>query len=142
MNGLEVKEALKKMGVNLRELSVALNFKNDQRLHSILRSTDVKTSHIEKIAQALNLDVAEFYNTTARNVSVVNSVSASGGSIVHNLGESCSAELSESLCKAIDEVSEMRKMLSKYIDDSMEQSNRLISVVEKLSNSTRCNTEV
>lgn len=61
MEGKKIKEILKKEGITLSELARALGFDNDQRLHSALKSDDVKSGLLEDIARATNKSVGFFY---------------------------------------------------------------------------------
>ena len=65
MTGVELKKVLKGMDVNFVELSKQLGFANDQRLHSALRASDVKTGLVERIAQALGCRISELYGEEA-----------------------------------------------------------------------------
>ena len=66
MTGQELKDKLVADGVILSELAAALGYANDQRLHSELRATDVKTGLVERIAAALNKSVCHFYGETVQ----------------------------------------------------------------------------
>lgn len=67
MSGAELKKVLKGMDVNFVELSKQLGFANDQRLHSALRASDVKTGLVERIAQALGCRVSDLYGEGANS---------------------------------------------------------------------------
>lgn len=60
MTGKELKEILRRDGVNLLRLSEALGFDSDARLHSALKADDVKTGLLEKIANATNKSVSYY----------------------------------------------------------------------------------
>lgn len=62
MKGENLKKKLRDAGFQLSEIANLLGFDNDQRLHSALRSDDIKTGLLEKIAQATNKNVCFFYN--------------------------------------------------------------------------------
>lgn len=87
MNGKELKEILKKEGINLSELSKMLGYENDQRLHSALKAEDVKSGLIEKIAKAINKNVGFFYNETNESIATNNSVAVSAGNSVNSISE-------------------------------------------------------
>ncbi|MBO5132106.1 MAG: hypothetical protein J6C20_03445 [Paludibacteraceae bacterium] len=88
MNGKELKEILKKEGINLSELSKMLGYENDQRLHSALKAEDVKSGLIEKIAKAINKNVGFFYNETNESIATNNRVAVSGtGNSVNSISE-------------------------------------------------------
>lgn len=61
MKGQKIKEILKAEGITLTEVASLLGFDNDQRLHSALRSDDVKSGLIEDIARVTNKSVGLFY---------------------------------------------------------------------------------
>lgn len=64
MKGEDLKKKLRDAGFQLSEIANLLGFDNDQRLHSALRSNDIKTGLIEKIAKATNKSVCFFYSET------------------------------------------------------------------------------
>ncbi|MDE6493102.1 MAG: hypothetical protein K2O66_03730 [Bacteroidales bacterium] len=74
MKGEDLKKKLRDAGFQLSEIANLLGFDNDQRLHSALRSDDIKTGLIEKIAEATNKSVCFFYNETSPDQSVLTSV--------------------------------------------------------------------
>lgn len=76
MSGKELKEILKKEGINLSELAKRLGFENDQRLHSALKAEDVKSGLVEAIAEATNKSVGFFYENSEKN-NTLNSVDVS-----------------------------------------------------------------
>lgn len=61
MKGQKIKEILRAEGITLSEVASLLGFDNDQRLHSALRSDDVKSGLIEDIARVTNKSVGFFY---------------------------------------------------------------------------------
>lgn len=62
MTGLQIKKKLKSIGVNLTELSTALGYEKSQRLHSALKSDDVKSGLMENIAKIIGKDINWFYD--------------------------------------------------------------------------------
>lgn len=62
MKGEKIKEILKAEGFALSEVARLLGFDNDQRLHSALRSDDVKTGLVEDIARVTNKSICIFYD--------------------------------------------------------------------------------
>lgn len=60
MKGQKIKEILRAEGITLSEVATLLGFDNDQRLHSALRSDDVKSGLIEDIARVTNKVLASF----------------------------------------------------------------------------------
>lgn len=77
MSGKELKEILTADGINLSQLSRALGFANDQRLHSALHAEDVKSGLIEAIAKATNKSVCSFYGEVGA-IATEHSVAVSG----------------------------------------------------------------
>lgn len=67
MDGKLVKEKLKKCGVPLSEIAARLGYENDQRLHSQLKSNDVKTGLLEQICTVLGVNMSYFYPTDTNN---------------------------------------------------------------------------
>lgn len=67
MTGKQIKEKLKSIGVNLSELSKSLGFESSQRLHSALKTDDVRSGLIESIAKVIKKDVAWFYDTDSKS---------------------------------------------------------------------------
>ncbi|MCM1168828.1 MAG: hypothetical protein NC324_02715 [Bacteroides sp.] len=61
MNGKKVKEIIRSEGLTIEEVAVALGYSNAQRLHSALKSDDVKSGLLENIAKATNRSVGIFY---------------------------------------------------------------------------------
>lgn len=61
MKGQKIKEILRSEGFTLSEIASLLGFENDQRLHSALKSDDVKSGLIEDIARVTNKSVGFFY---------------------------------------------------------------------------------
>lgn len=88
MSGKELKEILRKEGVNLADLAKKLGFENDQRLHSALKAEDVKSGLIEAIAKATNKSVCFFYKDISGAIATDNSVAVSGdGNSVNAISE-------------------------------------------------------
>lgn len=61
MTGQKIKEILKAEGFTLTDIAEKLGYDNDQRLHSALRSDDVKSGLIEEIARVTNKSIGFFY---------------------------------------------------------------------------------
>lgn len=61
MKGQKIKEILRAEGITLSEVASLLGYDSDQRLHSALRSADVKSGLIEEIARVTNKSVGFFY---------------------------------------------------------------------------------
>lgn len=67
MKGQKIKEILRAEGIALSEVANLLGFDNDQRLHSALKSDDVKSGLIEDIARVTNRSVCFFYGLPVVN---------------------------------------------------------------------------
>lgn len=67
MRGSQIKKKLKSIGVNLTELSSALGYEKSQRLHSALKSDDVKSGLMENIAKIIGKDISWFYDDNPIN---------------------------------------------------------------------------
>lgn len=61
MQGKKIKEILREEGFTLSEVASLLGYDTDQRLHSALKSDDVKSGLIEEIARVTNKSVGFFY---------------------------------------------------------------------------------
>lgn len=113
MDGKIVKEKLKKCGIPLSEIAARMGYENDQRLHSQLKSEDVKTGLLEKICKAIGVDMSFFYPSASSSV-VQNNSSGTNvqGQSVQVLGGQ-----------------DMASLLNK----KDEQIDRLLSIIEKSS---------
>ncbi|MGN0207587.1 MAG: hypothetical protein ACI4BC_10110 [Muribaculaceae bacterium] len=82
MKGEKIKEILKAEGFALSEVARLLGFDNDQRLHSALRSDDVKTGLVEDIARVTNKSICLFFGLPAEGSTSASdhSVAVSGNS--------------------------------------------------------------
>lgn len=113
MDGKVVKEKLKKCGIPLSEIATRMGYENDQRLHSQLKSEDVKSGLLEKICEAIGVDMSFFYPSASTSVVQNNEKGANvQGQSVQVIGGQ-----------------EMASILSK----KDEQIDRLLSIIEKSS---------
>ena len=113
MDGKVVKEKLKKCGIPLSEIAARMGYENDQRLHSQLKSEDVKTGLLEKICEAIGVDMSFFYPSASSSVIQNNNSGANvQGQSVEVLGGH-----------------DMATQLNK----KDEQIDRLLSIIEKSS---------
>lgn len=62
MKGQKIKEILRAEGIALSDVASLLGYNSDQRLHSALKSDDVKSGLIEEIAKVTNKSIEFFYN--------------------------------------------------------------------------------
>lgn len=112
MKGQMIKEILKREGVTLSEVSRLLGFDSDQRLHSALKSDDIKTGLLEDIARVLNKSVGFFY------------APSSGFHVPH--GEDSSGSVNPSNSEIVRITCRFVSLLEK----KDEQIDRLISLLE------------
>lgn len=77
MTGIELKAILKRTGKQLNEIAALINI-SPQNLNQVLNSKDVKSGMIESLANALNLNVCDFYGGGDK-VSAINSSLAING---------------------------------------------------------------
>ena len=79
MSGKEVKNILAIEGISIAELTRLLGYDSEQRLHSALRSDNVKSGLLEEIAKVTNKSVCIFYHDNGdTNISKDNGISVSG----------------------------------------------------------------
>lgn len=87
MKGKTLKEFLKKEGLTVAEVSNALGYDSAQRLHSALKSDDVKSGLIEEIAKVTNRNVCAFYDQPTA-IATDNGIAVAGGSPeIHTISE-------------------------------------------------------
>ena len=68
MSVKELKEILAARGINLSELARMLGFANDQRLHSALNATDIKTGFLERIVAVAGIPLSYFYPAASATI--------------------------------------------------------------------------
>lgn len=61
MTGQKIKDILRSEGITIADVARMLGHNGDQRLHSALKSEDVKSGLIEDIARVTNKSVCYFY---------------------------------------------------------------------------------
>lgn len=119
MKGLYVKEILKKNGYTVSAVAEKLGISN-QNLFSLLGKDDVKTSTLERIAEATGLPVSLFYGDTHIHAQIGDNSSAVNGN--NNQVNTATGDF-------MRELAAQRKLTEK----SQEQIDRLLGVIEKLS---------
>ena len=119
MKGLCVKEILKKNGYTVSGVAEKLGVSN-QNLFSLLGKDDVKSSTIERIAEATGLPVSIFYGDSTVNASLGNYSSAVTGNNI---------QVNTTTGEFLKELAAQRRLTEK----SQEQIDRLLGVIEKLS---------
>ena len=134
MKGEKIKEILKAEGFSLSEVARLLGFDNDQRLHSALRSDDVKTGLVEDIARVTNKSVCFFFEfpDVSSTSSSDHSVAVYGkGGRVWKTEQTSFGEKSpnikgdgnhvnssdEVVCRFVDELSASREVVLRTLDE-------------------------
>ncbi len=84
MSGDEVKKKLSENGYKLVDIATFLGI-IPQNLHSLLKSDDVKTGVLEKIALAINKDICFFFESGANSVTGNQSIAGHGNTISGNV---------------------------------------------------------
>lgn len=69
MTGQKIKDILRSEGITIADVARMLGHNGDQRLHSALKSEDVKSGLIEDIARVTNKSVCYFYEGSGITVS-------------------------------------------------------------------------
>jgi transcriptional regulator with XRE-family HTH domain len=118
MEGKELERIIRYNGLTPAEIARQLG-DSQQKLGAILKSSDVRSSYVEKIAQVLKLPVAHLYGEGLKQtINGSHNTAVAGNSNVLN------AEATEILKSQLDEKdSQIRK--------SQEQIDRLLSIIEK-----------
>ena len=68
MTGQKIKDILRSEGITIADVARMLGHNGDQRLHSALKSEDVKSGLIEDIARVTNKSVCYFYEGSGNTV--------------------------------------------------------------------------
>lgn len=127
MDGKIVKDKLKKIGVPLSDVASRLGYSNDQRLHSQLKSNDVKTGLLERIADALGVDMSFFYPIYDGK----NAIASGDRSVAVNTNTgSINASSDDTVA-----LKERIAMLEQLLDERgrlLDEKERLIKVYEKM----------
>lgn len=149
MKGEKIKEILRSEGFKLSDIAVRLGFDNDQRLHSALRSDDIKTGLLEDIARVTNKSICFFFDAEASNSAIAtdDSVAVSGsnhrilsteqttygnnspavkGDNNHFVDGSTLEKAFATIDKALEEISSQRQLVEK----SMAQTASLIAILQ------------
>lgn len=112
MSGEEIKKILESEGIVLSELAKMLGYDSDQRLHSKLKSDDVKSGLLEEIARVTNKSICLFYENNTGAIAKENGLAVSGnGNHVNSISE---------------------KFIS-LLEKKDVQMDRLIGIIEKFS---------
>ena len=71
MTGQKIKDILRSEGITIADVARMLGHNGDQRLHSALKSEDVKSGLIEDIARVTNKSVCYFYEGSGNTVATL-----------------------------------------------------------------------
>ena len=159
MKGEKIKEILKAEGFALSEVARLLGFDNDQRLHSALRSDDVKTGLVEDIARVTNKSICLFFGlpvADATSVSDHSSVVSGKNGRIDQTEQTSFGEKSpnikgngnhvnssdEVVTRVVDELSASREVVLRALDEvsaqrslverSLEQNASLITLLQSI----------
>ena len=124
MNGQQVKAKLKKSGFPLSEIASRLGYENDQRLHSQLKSNDVKTGLLEQLCSAIGVSMSFFYPVEDANNAI-----ASGNSAVAVNTNTGSISATSCDAAALQERITMLEQLLNERGKLLEEKERLIKVL-------------
>ena len=117
MSGEEVKEFLRKNKVSMKEIAQLLDL-TPQNFSSMLQKDDVRSGLLEKIAAAIGVPVTAFYGGEG------NIVNGNGNAVGNNSVNNAYTK------EAIAEIAKAHELHAK----SQEQIDRLLGIIEKLSN--------
>ena len=87
MTGQKIKDILRSEGITIADVARMLGHNGDQRLHSALKSEDVKSGLIEDIARVTNKSVCYFYEGSGNTVATDHGIAVSGDSNQCAVGE-------------------------------------------------------
>lgn len=119
MKGIDVKTELRRNGFTLTQVASLLG-ESQQNLNAALSKDDIRTGLVERISQVTGLPIAVFYGD-----SNMGNGSGNQSSIVAGNNNRINTQQAEFL----RELSAQRKLTEK----SQEQIDRLLGVIEKLS---------
>lgn len=136
MSGEEIKKILESEGIVLSELAKMLGYDSDQRLHSKLKSDDVKSGIIEDIAKVTNKNICLFYGdksntTTKENSTDIISVPANVWNVISSQAESLKAKdrqmdmVLESLKFKDEQTTEIIELLKEQLKKGRDAPTRL-----------------
>lgn len=110
MKGQKIKEILRSEGIAISEVARMLGYDGDQRLHSALKSEDVKSGLIEEIARVTNKSVCFFYEEDGNTVASDHSIAVSGDS---------------------NQINAISEKFIALLEKKDEQIDRLLTIIEK-----------
>lgn len=107
MTGQKIKDILRSEGITIADVARMLGHNGDQRLHSALKSEDVKSGLIEDIARVTNKSVCYFYEGS--------------GNTVHGIAVSGDS----------NQINALSEKFIALLEKKDEQMDRLIGIIEK-----------
>lgn len=110
MTGQKIKDILRSEGIAIADVARMLGHKGDQRLHSALKSDDVKSGLIEDIARVTNKSVCSFYDGGGNTIATDNGIAVSGDS---------------------NQVNALSEKFIALLEKKDEQMDRLIGIIER-----------
>ena len=110
MKGQKIKEILRSEGIAISEVARMLGYDGDQRLHSALKSEDVKSGLIEEIARVTNKSVCFFYEEDGSAVASDHSIAVSGD---------------------YNQINAISEKFIALLEKKDEQIDRLLTIIEK-----------
>lgn len=120
MNGLTIKEIIRKKGLTQQEVAELLKM-STQNFSAALAKDDVKSSLIERVAEAIGIPVSAFYGG---DVAIHTSLGNNSSSVAGN-----NIQVNTTTGEFLAELAAQRQLTQK----SQEQIDRLLIVIEKLS---------
>ena len=119
MKGIDVKTELRRNGFTLTQVASLLG-ESQQNLNAALSKDDIRTGLVERISQVTGLPIAVFYGDSSMGNGSGNQSSIVAGNNNH---------INTQQAEFLRELSAQRKLTEK----SQEQIDRLLGVIEKLS---------
>lgn len=110
MTGQKIKEILKSEGITIADVARMLGYEGDQRLHSALKSEDVKSGLIEDIARVTNKSICSFYEKGGNAIATDNGIAVSGDS---------------------NQINALSEKFITLLEKKDEQMDRLIGIIER-----------
>lgn len=110
MTGQKIKDILRSEGITIADGARMLGHNGDQRLHSALKSEDVKSGLIEDIARVTNKSVCYFYEGSGNTVATDHGIAVSGDS---------------------NQINALSEKFIALLEKKDEQMDRLIGIIEK-----------
>lgn len=122
MKGELVRMKIRLSGKRFNEIADAMGI-SPQALNKILGSDDIRTSHMERIASAMNVPATFFYDdTNGGNINATNGAMVAHRDVNNNSEERSVLVLAEQLSTK-----------DKQIHTKDQQIDRLLGIIEKLS---------